>query len=120
MKPSRVIAACLAAASLSVTAPAFADNGKSGGTGCSPAYTHVTYNTANGELILPDGTPEPNTLRGLQEQIFTIEFADGVFTSLDHNNNFGLCYKVPSGWLEPSNGNGLGGYFVNLVDDYKT
>lgn len=123
VKPSRLIAVAATAAtvaSVSVDAPAFADNGKSGGAGCSPQYTLVSYDLANGELILPDGNPEPNTLNGLDTGVFTVAFADALFSSLDHNGDGALCFKYVSGWDQPQNGNGRAGIYVNLVDDYKS
>ena len=131
MKPGRAIAfaaaAVAAAATLSVTDPAFAD-GKGNGGCASGGWTLATYlkeapppaepeDPRVGDLfpvgsstydqrthdMLVSGVPlDSNTALAIEE-------------SVDKNNDDELCYKLPSGWTDvpPANKAGL----LSLTDN---
>lgn len=112
---TRILSAVAAAATAgsvfaAVTAPsAFAD-GKST-MGCSPSYTLGSFNQIEilSASIIGPGLPFPT----LADEV-------ALLTSLDHNGDGYLCFKLPPGWDGPPATNGAQrAGFLNLVDDFK-
>lgn len=128
MKPTRTIAfvaAAVAAASLAISAPAFAD-GKGNGGCASGGWTLAYYlpsthglpapaNAVPGDLVIVGSSPlayEPLTHAGLtvivsdgmtQFQLDGIDAA-AIFKMVDKNGDGDICFKLPDGWTQgPAN-----------------
>lgn len=116
MRVTRTIAttaACLSAASLSLSAPAFA-GGKSGNDCASGGWQLAIYVTADllaaPPTTLPDGTevgdlltPDYLSYQQRNHDALAGFASDGIdvvaiFKSVDKNKDGALCWKLPSGW----------------------
>ena len=105
-------AVCLVAASMPLTAPAYAgDKGKTSG-GCSNPYTAMRYDS-QGRLT---GDPD---LSARNQALLTSGFPStelvALFASIDHNGDYVLCAQLPDGWTSGNTDNKTG--LLNLVDN---
>lgn len=100
---------------MSVAAPVFADNGKSG-FGCSSPFSLVTWDST-GQLYYVggpnDGKPDPVTQAGLAAGTYTSAQVVTLWGILDHNGNKQICEKQPNGFVQDTKRIN----YDNLTDD---
>jgi len=111
-----VIVSIIAALGASLATPAAlaGDKGKSG-DGCADSYNLGYWDASTGQLYYANGTVETRTQDGLTQGFLTKDALDALLSSIDHNGNGSLCFKLPNGWTSGNTDNRT--YFVNLVDD---